>query len=100
MNKTRLTTLILCAILIIAALVALQTLKSWANPEVSVPAYIGRGDYQHFESQFFKSTTGRGEYQRYESQFFQPYTERGDYQRYESQFTQPDPGARKATFPM
>ena len=98
MNTTRRTTLILSAILVIAALVALQTLKSWANPEVSVPAYTGRGDYQHIESQFFQPTTGRGDYQRYESQFSQPYTGRGDYQRYESQFTQPDTGARKATF--
>jgi hypothetical protein len=83
MITTRRTRLILSAILIIAALAALQTFKSWADPEVSVPAYSGRGDYQHFESQFFQPTTGRG-----------------DYQRYESQLTQPDTGARKVTFPM
>jgi hypothetical protein len=83
MNTTLRTTLILSAILIIVTLVALPTLKSWADPEVSIPAYSGRGDYQHFESQFF-----------------QPYTGRGDYQRYESQFTQPDSGAWEATFPI
>ena len=72
MNTTRRTMLIISAILVIAALVALQTLKSWANPEVSVPAYTGRGDYQRFKSQSFQLTTARGDYHRYESQFFQP----------------------------
>jgi hypothetical protein len=62
MNTTLRTTLILSAILIIVALVALPTLKSWADPEVSIPAYSGRGDYQHFESQFYQPTTGRGDY--------------------------------------
>jgi hypothetical protein len=93
MNTTRLAKLILCAALIVAILVALQTFKLSANSKANVPAYTGRGDYQRYEAQFFPTYTGRGDYQRYESQFFPTYTGRGDYQRYEAQFFPPYNGA-------
>ena len=95
MSTNRLPKLILSAALIIAALVALQAFRPSADPKASVPAYTGRGDYQHNESQYFQPYTGRGDYQRYESQFFQPdanvpeidpsYVGMGDLHRYEAQ---------------
>ena len=49
MNTTRLAKLILCAALIVAILVALQTFKLSANSKANVPAYTGRGDYQRWK---------------------------------------------------
>jgi len=94
MFTNRFPKLVLSAALIITALVAFWAIKTSAEPDASIPAYTGRGDYQRYEIQFFQPHIGRGDYQRYESQFFPPesrapesdstYVGMGDLHRFEA----------------